>query len=342
MVHIKVPIVQVQNLFHIYQIFQTPVPQEIRGKIFAASFSSESAKFIALSEDKSKFITLEEAEIQVYLRNQLPFCPFRKPIMNILESDKCLPALLIKRENQISKFCEKNIYVNQTSIPTAFYIGNGHWFVISPRPLPIDLICKNDSFRLSNSQKILMGPIEMLSLDPGCAASCQYFSLPRYYKADSFLPATFERHVQAQLASVDIWQNVLSEFEQDTPSIEQALIALPPLPNNQATLSEIKTHLNAMKVKRPDPGPVHLLTTVPSTLAAMGLIMTMVIVFYKIRPQCMTRHHPSGAAQNIPIQPILSGSEDRPTSAKQHGSEQPDATVASVKSMLTRTSSHAL
>lgn len=340
MVHVKVPIVQVQNLFYVYQILSIPVPQIFGESVFAASYNIGKSRFIAISDDKSKFITLEENEIQTYLRNQIPFCPFRKPIMNTLESEQCLPAMLTQRENHVSKFCEKKIHVNHTDIPDAFYLGNGHWIIIAPRTLSMEISCTNNSFQ--NLKKSLTGPLELLSLDPGCSASCRYFQLPKYHKADSLLPAKFDSQVHSQLAIVKIWNNVLSELSQDTTSVESVMHSLPPLPDNQATLSEIKTHLNAMKVKHPDPGPVHLLTTVPSTLAAMGIITIMVIVFYKIRPQCMTRHHPSGVAQNIPIQPILSGSEDRPTSANQHGSEQPDEIVASVKSMLTRTSSHAL
>lgn len=340
-VHIKIPIVQVKNIFQIYQVFREPIPQKFGNKIFAVSYITDSSKFLAVSEDKSKFITLDNDEVQIYLRDQLPFCPFRKPIMNTLESDKCLPALLTQRDSHISQFCEKKVFVNQTDIPTAYYMGNGHWFIITSRPLHVEIFCKNKSLHLESTKKTLTGPIEMLSLDPGCEASCQYFMLPRYYKADTLLPTVFENHVHAQLASLSIWQDVLSELDQHIPSAVHALQSLPPLPNSQATLATIKAHIQETQSKLTNAASGLMLTTVPSGIALLGFIMIAAIVAYKVRPKCITRDPSSCPSQSNPDTPILSGSEEGPTSAENRIMEQPDSRGSTVTSMLTRTGSHA-
>ena len=127
----------------------------IKGQTLAANYKIEAGSFVALSEDSQRFVFIDDNDMHVYLRRRLPFCPLRRPVMNVLTSRLCVPALITNRtkEMDLLVYCDKVISVDVNADPTAEYFGNGYWVIISAVPIALEITCKNQS--VINSSNIL-------------------------------------------------------------------------------------------------------------------------------------------------------------------------------------------
>ena len=179
---VNIPLLSVSDQYSVFHIFNIPVPKTFDKQNFVANYEIENAKFVALSEDSLKFMFINDNDFHLYLRRRLPFCPLRRPIMNVLTSTMCIPALLTNRTDNINLYCEKVIRVNQTTDPTADYLGNGHWIAISTDLVQLEFRCKNDA--VVNSTRVVKTvlPLSLVKLDLGCTAYSTHFQLPTHFQ----------------------------------------------------------------------------------------------------------------------------------------------------------------
>ena len=184
---VTIPLLSIKDHFSVFQIFNIPVPKTANNQNFVANYEIEKAKFVALSEDSMRFMLINDDDFQMYLRRRLPFCPMRRPVMNVLTSTMCIPALLTDRTDSVNRFCEQVIRVNQTTDPTAEYLGNGHWIVISVDPLDFEIRCKIGATVNSTQTVTTVAPLSLVKLDFGCAAFNNHLQLPTHYRTDSYL-----------------------------------------------------------------------------------------------------------------------------------------------------------
>ena len=131
---VTIPLLSIKDQFTIFQVFNVPVPKTAENQNFVANYETETVKFTALSENSMRIMLINDEDIQLYLRQRLPFCPMRRPIMNVLTSTMCLPALLTNRTEAVTQFCEQVIRINQTTDPTAEYSALNRSDPIRPIP----------------------------------------------------------------------------------------------------------------------------------------------------------------------------------------------------------------
>ena len=245
---VTIPLISIQQHFNVFQIFNVPVPKASGSQTIVANYDVEPAKFIALSQDSLQFMFVDDDDIQLYLRRRLPFCPIRRPIMNVLSSTMCITALLTNQTDKIDRFCDNVIRVNQSSDPTAEYIGNGHWIVISVNPLDLEIRCKTGA--IVNSTKVVttVAPLTLISLDFGCAASNFHFQLPTHYRTDSQIEPYQIQHMNRSLMTNDVWYRVNTSIPDDV-HFDRALASLPPMQMKAVTLSAVKQHLQVLKLR---------------------------------------------------------------------------------------------
>ena len=276
---VTIPLLSVQDHFKVFQIFNIPVPKTAENQNFVANYEIEPAKFIALSEDSLKFMFIDDDDFHVYLRQRLPFCPIRRPIMNALTSTMCVPALLTNQTDKITKFCDKVISVNQSVDPTAEYLGNGNWIVVSVDPLDLEIRCKTGASVNSTRSVKTVSPLSLVALDFGCAAFSHHFQLPTHFRTDSYLEPYQVQHMKQTMKTNNVWSHVSSNLDDADMTFNQVLETLPPMHTNAIKLSALKRHIRILKSQTRH----HFKTvTIPAvSVTTLAVLVALVLIMVK-------------------------------------------------------------
>ena len=308
---VNIPLISVRDQFNVFQIFNVPVPKIGKDHTFVASYRVGKTRFVALSEDSLKFVFLDDDDINVYLRRQLPFCPLRRPIMTVSASTECIPALLTNQTDKISRYCDKEIRVHHSVDPTAEYLGNGHWLVTSVKPLNMRVRCKNQTYTNLTKSVQTVTTLSLIKLDFGCSVSNRYFRLPVHFRTDSYLEPYQITHLNLSLTQNDVWRRVTASLSESNVSLSQAVATLPPLQNNAVTLTALKQHIHALKTR----ARYHFFTvTVPavSTTSVIVLAIFVFVICKFVRCQGMTSFRSRSGPSSPQIHPP-DGSTDNAT-----------------------------
>ena len=247
LVTLTVPLLSVSDQYNVFQIFNVPVPRLVDNQGYVANYKVEPARFIAISEDQLKFMLTDDHDLHVYLNRKLPFVPLRQPIYNTMTSSLCLPALLTNNTDNIARFCEKMLYVNVTSDPTAHYLGNGLWMVLAPKTINIEIRCKTGQTVKSSHIITTAKPLTLIQLKVGCGGFNSHFQLPFHFQAESLLKPHQVFQLNQTLHLNDVWSHFSSVLTENNVSLHQVIRTLPPVQNGQVTLSAIRTHIHTLQ-----------------------------------------------------------------------------------------------
>ena len=220
-------------------------------------------------------------DMNVYLRRRLPFCPLRQPVLNVQTSTLCIPALLTNQTDKVSKNCEKTIRVQQTD-PTAKYLGNGNWLIISADSTDIDIRCKNDTRVKPSVTLTTVLPLTLVTLDLGCSAFNQYFQLPIHFGKDSFLTSYQLTYFNLTLHVTDIWQHIHSDLGLTNMTLGTSLEMLPPSHSRTVTVSLLKAHINDIQSR----AKWHYRTVVPGVSVSVCVLSVLAIMYCMYRYRC--------------------------------------------------------
>lgn len=332
---VTIPLLSISDHFNVFQVFNVPVPKHFDQQNFVANHEIEKAKFVALSEDSLKFLIIDDADFHTYLRRKLPFCPIRRPIVNALTSTMCIPALLTNQTDKIDRFCEQVIHVNQTDDPTAEYLGNGHWIVISAEPLTIEIRCKTGMSVNSTRTVQTVLPLSLVKLDFGCAAFTPHFQLPTHFRTDSHLEPYQIYHLNQTLNLNDVWKHVSNSLSESSITFDHALKTLPPIQTKSVTLSTLKAHIRELKSR----AHYHYSVTVPAvTVTSVFVMVALVLIMIKyvrcpsISPSFLSRGQfpstpaPTGLTDTNPTAHDVSAAANKTDSAP--SSSRDDNTTA--------------
>lgn len=271
---LNIPLLSVSDHFNVFQIFNVPVPKSFNEQNFVANYEIEKAKFVALSEDSLKFMFIDDDDVHVYLRKQLPFCPIRRPVTSVLTSTLCIPALLTNDTDKVTRSCENIIHMNRSVDPTAEYLGNGNWLIISAKPLNVEIRCKVGQNVNSTRMMRTVLPLSLVKLDFGCAAFTSYFQLPIHHRTDSSLKPYQISHLNRTLTLNHVWTNIETRLLENNISFDHLTKILPSIQTTSVTLSAIKQHVKFLKKQAHNH---HWTVIVPamslSSVAICGIIM---------------------------------------------------------------------
>ena len=241
---LTIPLLSVSDQYNVFQIFNVPVPKVFGDQGYLANYKVENAKFIAMSEDQLKFMLIDDHDLHLYLSKKLPFAPIRQPVYNTMTSSLCLPALLTNDIDKIDRFCEKVLSLNATSDPTASYIGNGLWIVLSPRPADIEVRCKTGQTTKHSHMIKTMKPLTLVELNVGCGGFNTHFQLPIHFQAETHLEPYQISQLNRTLHVTDVWNHFSSVLTEHNVSVHHAIHTLSPV---KVTLSAIKAHLHTLR-----------------------------------------------------------------------------------------------
>ena len=227
-----------------------------------------------MSEDHLKFMLIDDHDLHLYLSKKLPFAPIRRPISNTMTSSLCLPALLTNDTDRIARLCEKVLRVNATTDPTADYLGDGVWIVLSPEPIDLDIRCKmGQTVKVSHMIKTVE-PLTLVKLKVGCGGFNTHFQLPIHFQVESHLEPYQIFQLNRTLHQNDVWNHFSSMLTEHNASLFHLIQTLPAVQNGQVTLSAIKTHLHTLRSQ----AHYHSQTVVIPAISVTSLVVCGLIV----------------------------------------------------------------
>ena len=299
---LTIPLLSVTDHFTVYQIFNVPVPKKEQNQLLLANYEIPETKFAALSDDLLKFVEINDHDMNVYLRRQLPFCPLRQPILNAQTSTLCIPALLTNQTDKVSRNCEKTIRVQKTD-PTARYLGNGNWLIISADSTDIDIHCKNGTRVRPSATLTTVSPLTLVTLDLGCSAFSQYFQLPVHFGKDSFLTSYQLTYFNLTLHTTDVWRHIHSDLSLNNMTLGTSLKMLPPSHSRTVTVSLLKAHIEKIQSR----AKWHYRTVVPGVSTTVCVLVALGITYCIYRYRWCSRQ-PAVLTHCLPTLP-KNGSE---------------------------------
>ena len=110
-------------------------------KKLLAYYKLES-NYLAINSDRSQYISLTETQVKDCVQSGLQICNVKSPIRNANVGLNCLLSNFNQDKVHVKKFC--NVWMHQTTLPTAFYLSNDVYLVILDKPTVFHLSCKKE------------------------------------------------------------------------------------------------------------------------------------------------------------------------------------------------------
>ena len=146
-ISIRVPLVEYSQQFDIFRAYSLPVPLLGRTRVdkddkkLLAYYKLES-NYLAINSDRSQYILLTETQVKDCVQSGLQICNVKSPIRNANVGLNCLLSNFNQDKVHVKKFC--NVWIHQTTLPTAFYLSNDVYLVILDKPTVFHLSCKKE------------------------------------------------------------------------------------------------------------------------------------------------------------------------------------------------------
>ena len=233
-ISIRVPLVEYSQQFDIFRAYSLPVPLLGRTRVdkddkkLLAYYKLES-NYLAINSDRSQYILLTETQVKDCVQSGLQICNVKSPIRNANVGLNCLLSNFNQDKVHVKKFC--NVWIHQTTLPTAFYLSNDVYLVILDKPTVFHLSCKKEE---SGRQQV-DPPFGFLTLHKSCQATSNHFSLLGYFEGRS--TENIENFASNMLKDYNIsdlrvWDDInrIVPFSNDTIKIPPKLANLEDFP----------------------------------------------------------------------------------------------------------------
>ena len=299
-----VPLLHKATEFQIYQAVSVPIPGPASDTLHEASLPN---RYLAISQDRSHYVTLRETEVMSCLLPTSVFCQFRKPIYLSASAPTCISAIFLDDVQASLKLCEYTS-VRPTELPIIKPLVKGKWLVYTPKPLSGSIECLESEKRRNRHFTIPVG-VSVFPLEPRCMAHSTLFSLPYFLNEETLAslkdPSPNFRNWSTLFPLSDDPQSPLPT---DEPF--PVLPTLPPLPP-----PDFDTDRRALEDARNDLANIDNTpsTTPPTwTLVALGPALTIIVVIavgiYLIRRKqarsrlsVITKDMGKGSAPTVPL-----------------------------------------
>ena len=119
---------------------------------------------------------MDENEVQFCKESDMQICNIKSPIQNFNVGQNCVMSNFNQDKQKVKQHC--NSWIHRTVLPTAFYLANEVYLVITNKQIVFHLSCKNkESDRL-----YIEPPFGFLTLHKTCQATSNHFSLMGYFE----------------------------------------------------------------------------------------------------------------------------------------------------------------
>ena len=175
---VKVPLAEYSHKFDIFRAYSLPVPllDRTKGKPRArellAYYKLES-NYLAINSERTQYILMNENEVQLCKESGMQICNIKSPIRNSNVGQNCVMSNFNQDKQKVKQHC--NAWIHRTVLPTAFYLENEVYLVVTNKQIVFHLSCKNKE---SNIEP----PFGFLTLHNTCQATFDHFSLMGYFE----------------------------------------------------------------------------------------------------------------------------------------------------------------
>lgn len=179
-ISVQIPLVEYSQQFDIYRAYSLPVP--LLSKVLKGSnpnllvYYKLEADFLAVNSERTKYILMNENDVQSCINSGMQICNVKKPVMNTNIGQSCIMSNFNQNKLLAKQTCQTR--VRQTYLPTAFYLVNDAYLIITDQSIVFHVSCKNEA----KGRLIIEPPFGFVALHKTCQATSSYFSLMGYYE----------------------------------------------------------------------------------------------------------------------------------------------------------------
>ena len=246
----SVPLARKENYFNIYTTLSIPIPKKINSTIkgeshtLTAEYDIKEQQF-AINVDRSNYIKLSDFEATTCANRAATQCKLTKPIHQTATSSSCTMAIFLNKKPSIQKYCRK--IVKQTNeFPTALYVSNGAYIIITLEDLTFSIVCQNGKQAYT---KIIKPPVDFIQLEQLCTAISEKIILQPFFEENT----NIETHSRIRflpdfnMSQLNFWNSYDKKLgKHDNIQLPNELKPLQPIDINSLTdkLHNIHTYNN--------------------------------------------------------------------------------------------------
>lgn len=177
-----IPLTDRSDKFHLYKVINLAVPrQKFNQTNMVAKYDLEGTALI-IDDKREKFSILSTSETEECTKSP-GFCSFNGPIYSVMSSNLCIVNLFMENKVAVRQYCNSRVYL-KPNLPTAEYVSDGSWFIVTNSPLKFTVICKN----LQNSvvrTTLVSKQVEVVTLPTSCSAHSGKLTLPAHFHKET-------------------------------------------------------------------------------------------------------------------------------------------------------------
>lgn len=248
---IKIPLLQTNNQFEIYKVFNLPIPfkniqtDNPKAPDMTATYSLE-ADALMIDKGRTKYSLLTQRETEICSDPAVKYCNVQSPIYPVNLARVCLVNLFLQKQDAAKKYCERIVTLN-TRLPFAVKLINFMWVIVSQTELKFSLVCQRGQTKTETAKP----PIFILEVPAACVASNDYFTLTSTYQSRSnykLVPQDLDL-----LRSINISQiGVLAPLEEKYPNFTKIKLPSSLKQIKQIPMDHLITELSNIQEIDPD------------------------------------------------------------------------------------------
>lgn len=212
----SLPLTDSQNIFKVYSA-KSLVTEFNNNDVSLIGKYVLDHEYFCISEDKTKFIYLDQQTFSECSHSNVDFCNFKAAIYGIRAADSsCVIQLFLNGHNK-NDLCPLSISGKTLNAPTIVNIHDNYWAILSNKDIEFTRYCGTDDIAYFKTKS----PIDIISLESECHAVSSICFIPSLFegKTDFDLPSK-NWNVSIQQ---NIWKPTINKLKLEKPAQLKAL-----------------------------------------------------------------------------------------------------------------------
>ena len=277
LVIIPVPIVDYENTFDVYQIYNLPMPVIRKDETGAQrhmtiQYELESTA-IAVNREHTRFTPLSSQELESCSKPIINFCRLHSPTYHVNLNNFCIISLFMKNPAKIENNCQPKVRLD-TTLPQAKYMNEGRWALTNNNELAFSIACPHKESHTIISKP----PVSIITLEERCTASNEHLILPAFSRSKSS-PKSYQNLSNIEWKTKNL--SIITKLNQALPKHKTITIPKALRNTKEVSLTHLAESLQYEQSTTATPTPTWIYVILSATLSVTTCTVAGIIFIWK-------------------------------------------------------------
>ena len=219
LIMLNIPLINQAEKMDIYKVINLPLPfYESNGDKSKKEESSMIAyynletKLFAIDHSRTRYSLLTPEIESRCVHGNAGFCQFIEPLYPVNLSPYCIITLFVGNSENIKDRCTVKVRPNSI-LPVAKHVKKGLWVIALNKPLVFTFTCDYNNITVPRQTKIVVPPVDTISLPQGCVAFSSKIVLPSYQEFSSTNDITASLPFNVKDQNFTLWEPLRDEVK---------------------------------------------------------------------------------------------------------------------------------